>query len=119
MNKYLIALIMIVIVVYMVVFSTPKQDTLTPSNTDTTIYYREFTVFLWNNEAYLLKLDNAVYPNVGCDAWDEHDENNHNCVIVGRDEMQSFFNDNDLDYAVNMTNAQYTPVIEQPYRGNI
>lgn len=62
-----------------------------PVNTEVHEYYRYYTIVRYNGNVDEIYVDTDVY-NIGCDGWDDDNEEGHNCVLLGRDSIDEFMN---------------------------
>lgn len=52
------------------------------------LVYRHYTLTIENNRIIELALDNT-FDKVGCDGWNEEDDNGHNCILANTNDIQS------------------------------
>jgi hypothetical protein len=52
------------------------------------LVYRHYTLTIENNRIVELVLDNT-FDKVGCDGWNEEDDNGHNCILANTNDIQS------------------------------
>lgn len=81
--------IVLVILAALFSLSTMGRKGQQPENVQRVEYYRYYTIVWYNSDLEEIRVDTDVY-NIGCDGWDEDNEEGHNCILLNQDDMREF-----------------------------